>query len=184
MALCCGIKQNNGVIALTNVASRQAGYAGAFWLFLFGLIGKFGGVVLSIPSCVLGGATSFLFASVLVAGIKVRQAMVLLPAESGGLNGCGDFAMFFRRVSGREHSAVALHCGLSSPLTGCYTAAVAVHARDFLLGWSDIARDSRTMAAVKLPTALIDMKGRHHATPLHYQPKPAALSAAADSDAW
>jgi xanthine/uracil permease len=66
------ILQNNGVIALTNVASRHAGYAGAGWLFLFGLIGKFGGLVLSIPQCVLGGATSFLFACVLVAGIKVR----------------------------------------------------------------------------------------------------------------
>ncbi|WIA22362.1 hypothetical protein OEZ85_004671 [Tetradesmus obliquus] len=63
--------QNNGVIALTNVASRHAGYAGAGWLFLFGLIGKFGGLVLSIPQCVLGGATSFLFACVLVAGIKI-----------------------------------------------------------------------------------------------------------------
>jgi xanthine/uracil permease len=68
-ALCAA--QNNGVIALTNVASRHAGYAGAGWLFLFGLIGKFGGLVLSIPQCVLGGATSFLFACVLVAGIKV-----------------------------------------------------------------------------------------------------------------
>lgn len=64
------------MIALTNVASRHAGYAGAGWLFLFGLIGKFGGLVLSIPQCVLGGATSFLFACVLVAGIKVGAAAV------------------------------------------------------------------------------------------------------------
>ncbi|KAF8067194.1 uapA [Scenedesmus sp. PABB004] len=63
--------QNNGVIALTNVASRQAGWAAAGWLFLWGLIGKFGGLVLTIPHCVLGGATSFLFASVVTSGIKI-----------------------------------------------------------------------------------------------------------------
>lgn len=47
--------QNNGVIALTNVSSRQAGYAAAVWLMIWGIIGKFGGLVLTIPQCVLGG---------------------------------------------------------------------------------------------------------------------------------
>ena len=32
--------QNNGVIALTNVASRQAGWACAFWLALVGIFAK------------------------------------------------------------------------------------------------------------------------------------------------
>jgi xanthine/uracil permease len=36
-------------------------------------LNKFRGLVLSIPQCVLGGATSFLFACVLVAGIKVSS---------------------------------------------------------------------------------------------------------------
>jgi len=63
--------QNNGVIALTSVASRWAGWAAAFWLLLFGIVGKIGGWVLSIPHCVLGGATSFLFASVITSGIKI-----------------------------------------------------------------------------------------------------------------
>lgn len=67
--------QNNGVIALTNVASRQAGFGAAGWLLLWGLLGKFGGVVLTIPDCVLGGATSFLFTSVLASG---GQLVVLL----------------------------------------------------------------------------------------------------------
>lgn len=63
--------QNNGVIALTGVASRWAGWAAAAWLLLFGVIGKVGALVLSIPHCVLGGATSFLFASVITSGIKI-----------------------------------------------------------------------------------------------------------------
>ncbi len=52
--------QNNGVIALTNVASRQAGWACAFWLLILGILGKFGAFVTSIPNCVLGGMTTFL----------------------------------------------------------------------------------------------------------------------------
>ena len=32
--------QNNGVISLTNVAARQAGFAAAFWLFLLGVLGE------------------------------------------------------------------------------------------------------------------------------------------------
>ena len=63
--------QNNGVIALTRCASRAAGLSCAVFLFLFGLIGKFGGVVASIPDCVLGGMTTFLFANVIVSGITV-----------------------------------------------------------------------------------------------------------------
>ncbi|KAL6771374.1 XUV1 [Auxenochlorella protothecoides x Auxenochlorella symbiontica] len=63
--------QNNGIIALTAVASRQAGWACAGWLFIFGLIGKFGGVITTIPNCVLGGMTTFLFANVIASGIKI-----------------------------------------------------------------------------------------------------------------
>ena len=63
--------QNNGVIALTRCASRAAGLSCAVFLFLFGVIGKFGGVVASIPDCVLGGMTTFLFANVIVSGITV-----------------------------------------------------------------------------------------------------------------
>lgn len=32
--------QNNGIISLTNVASRQAGWACAGWLILLGVLGK------------------------------------------------------------------------------------------------------------------------------------------------
>lgn len=64
--------QNNGVIALTAVASRWAGWAAAAWLFLLGVFAKFGAWVLSIPPCVLGGMTTFLFANVIASGIKVR----------------------------------------------------------------------------------------------------------------
>jgi NCS2 family nucleobase:cation symporter-2 len=63
--------QNNGVIALTRCASRGAGLACAFWLILFGVIGKFGGFIASIPDATLGGMTIFLFSNVVVSGISI-----------------------------------------------------------------------------------------------------------------
>jgi xanthine/uracil permease len=63
--------QNNGVISLTAVASRQAGWACAVWLFVLGVIAKFAAVITTIPDCVFGGMTTFLFANVISSGIKI-----------------------------------------------------------------------------------------------------------------
>lgn len=63
--------QNNGVISLTAVASRQAGWACAAWLFLLGVLGKVAGAITTIPDCVVGGMTTFLFANVIASGIKI-----------------------------------------------------------------------------------------------------------------
>lgn len=66
--------QNNGVIAMTKCASRRAGYACGFWLILMGVFGKIAGLITSIPDCVLGGMTIFLFCNVLVSGITLANA--------------------------------------------------------------------------------------------------------------
>jgi len=63
--------QNNGVIAITRCASRAAGIACCIWLILFGCFEKFGACIASIPDCVLGGMTTFLFANVFVSGINI-----------------------------------------------------------------------------------------------------------------
>lgn len=63
--------QNNGVIALTKIANRGAGYWCCFWLILFGVLGKISGAILAIPKPVLGGVTTILFASVAVSGVKI-----------------------------------------------------------------------------------------------------------------
>jgi uracil-xanthine permease len=63
--------QNNGVINVTRVASRSAGVACGIWLILLGIIAKIGAFFTSIPNCVLGGVTSFLFANVAVSGLKI-----------------------------------------------------------------------------------------------------------------
>jgi uracil-xanthine permease len=66
--------QNNGVIALTRCASRRAGYACGFWLIIMGVFGKISGIITSIPDCVLGGMTIFLFCNVLVSGISLAAS--------------------------------------------------------------------------------------------------------------
>ncbi|KAJ4473879.1 xanthine/uracil permease [Lentinula aciculospora] len=67
--------QNNGVIAMTRCANRSAGRWCCVFLILFGVIGKISGVFLAIPNPVIGGVTTFLFASVMVSGIRVLSLM-------------------------------------------------------------------------------------------------------------
>jgi len=75
LAACLGsppnttFSQNNGLISLTRCASRSAGFACAFWLILFGVIGKFGALFASIPICVMGGVVLQLWSSVFVSGM-------------------------------------------------------------------------------------------------------------------
>lgn len=59
------------MIAITRIANRRAGYWCCFWLVLMGILGKFSGALLAIPNPILGGVTTFLFASVLVSGLKI-----------------------------------------------------------------------------------------------------------------
>ena len=84
--------QNNGVIALTRCANRKAGYACCFWLLVMGIFAKFAAALVSIPSAVLGGMTTFLFSAVAVSGIRIistvnfnrRSRFILTAALSVG----------------------------------------------------------------------------------------------------
>ncbi|KAL4245118.1 nucleobase:cation symporter-2 (NCS2) family protein [Abortiporus biennis] len=84
--------QNNGVIAITRCANRTAGRWCCFFLILYGVLGKISGVFLAIPNPVLGGVTTFLFATVAASGIRVlsyneftrRDRFVLAAALSFG----------------------------------------------------------------------------------------------------
>lgn len=73
--------QNNGVIALTKCASRRAGYACGFWLILLGVISKFAGIITSMPDCVIGGMTIFLFCNVLASGIALAGDIDLVGSR-------------------------------------------------------------------------------------------------------
>ena len=63
--------QNNGVIALTRCANRKAGYCACFFLIVMGIFSKFAAALVAIPAPVLGGLTTFLFASVAVSGMRI-----------------------------------------------------------------------------------------------------------------
>jgi len=62
--------QNTGVIAATRCANPLAGYFCCAWLMLAGFSGKLAALIGTIPDCVLGGMTTYLFANVAVSGIK------------------------------------------------------------------------------------------------------------------
>ncbi|GBE80178.1 permease family-domain-containing protein [Sparassis latifolia] len=114
--------QNNGVIAVTRCANRTAGRFCCMFLILFGVLGKISGVFLAIPNPVLGGVTTFLFASVATSGARVlaytrytrRDRFVLSAALSFGF---GDllvptiFTYLFDRV---KHPNSALQGFFSS----------------------------------------------------------------------
>ncbi|CAO1628804.1 unnamed protein product [Sympodiomycopsis kandeliae] len=73
--------QNNGVISLTKIANRRAGYWCCTWLILFGIFGKISGAVLAIPAPILGGVTTILFASVAISGLKVLSSIKFTRRE-------------------------------------------------------------------------------------------------------
>ena len=85
--------QNNGVIALTRCANRSAGYCACFFLLIMGIFSKFAAALVAIPSAVLGGVTTFLFASVATSGIRIistvpftrRNRFILTAALAPGL---------------------------------------------------------------------------------------------------
>ncbi|WP_151703359.1 nucleobase:cation symporter-2 family protein [Nitrincola alkalilacustris] len=82
--------QNNGVIALTGVASRFVGIYIAAILVIMGLFPIIGGVLQQMPKPVLGGATLIMFGTVAVAGIRVlsnakldRRNMIIIAISMG-----------------------------------------------------------------------------------------------------
>lgn len=87
------LSQNIGIISLTNVASRWAGFACGVWMFCFGILGKIGAFLTVIPLPVFGGISTFLFANIAVSGIRVmtsqgidrRSRFILAIALSFGL---------------------------------------------------------------------------------------------------
>jgi xanthine permease XanP len=69
--------QNNGVIQLTGVASRQVGYYIAGLLMLIGIFPIVGGIFKLMPEPVLGGGTIIMFGTIAAAGIKIISSHVI-----------------------------------------------------------------------------------------------------------
>lgn len=108
--------QNNGVIALTRCANRKAGYAACFFLIIMGIFSKFAAALTAIPASVLGGLTTFLFASVAVSGIRIistvpftrRTRFILTAALSLGFGAVlvpNWFSYVFKYTGGNKAKA-------------------------------------------------------------------------------
>jgi xanthine permease XanP len=86
--------QNNGVIQLTGVASRQAGYWVAGFLCVFGVFPFIGNWIAIMPGPVLGGVTLLLFGFVAAAGIRIlnhvslthRDMLILASSLAAGVS--------------------------------------------------------------------------------------------------
>ena len=63
--------QNVGIVSLTKVVARSVLALTAIMIVVAGFIPKFGGIMLSIPQCVIGGATISVFAQITMNGIKL-----------------------------------------------------------------------------------------------------------------
>jgi NCS2 family nucleobase:cation symporter-2 len=110
--------QNNGVIAMTKCASRRAGLACGGWLILMGVFGKIGGLITSIPDCVIGGMTIFLFSNVLVSGItlanncdlKARRTRFIFALSLGVGVGVTVWPYAFKDLRGSSYTAAFWTC--------------------------------------------------------------------------
>ncbi|OCH90012.1 Xanthine/uracil permease [Obba rivulosa] len=114
--------QNNGVIAITRCANRTAGRFCCAFLILFGVLGKISGVFLAIPNPVLGGVTTFLFATVVTSGVRVlaytrftrRDRFVLAAALSFGFGDLLVPSIFTHLFDGVTHPNKGLQGFLDS----------------------------------------------------------------------
>jgi len=85
--------QNNGVIQLTGVASRQVGYYACGFLVLLGLLPVFGSCLAIMPPPVLGGLSLVLFGYVASGGVRIlyyselelREWLILAVALGTGV---------------------------------------------------------------------------------------------------
>lgn len=71
--------QNNGIIALTGVASRRVGLVTGLMLAVCGLLPQLAALISVIPKPVLGGATFLMFSTVAAAGLQIAARAGLTP---------------------------------------------------------------------------------------------------------
>lgn len=149
--------QNNGVIALTRCANRKAGYAACFFLIVMGLFSKFAAALTSIPSAVLGGMTTFLFASVAISGIRIistvpftrRTRFILTAAMSLGFGAIlvpNWFSYVFTYTGGNKAKAGFFDAIVLVLETGFAVTAFIAVALNLLLPEEDLNEEMESLA--------------------------------------
>ncbi|KAI5450039.1 hypothetical protein NCC49_003801 [Naganishia albida] len=186
--------QNNGVIALTRCANRKAGFACSIFLIIFGVLGKISGVFLSIPNPVLGGVTTFLFASVMASGIRIlsylkwgRKERFVLAASltfgMGNMLASGWFEHLFDDVSSTSK-------GLNGFLSSITIIISAPYLSAFLVGcilWNILPDDEEAIVRYDADQAALEMgqidKGNPHVPSMAYAPDGKPTSDPEEEDA-
>ncbi len=114
--------QNNGIIAMTGVASRRVGIATAILLIGCGLFPKLAALISVIPNPVLGAATFLMFSTVAAAGLQIVSSagmtarnQFILAVSLGlgiGVHSCPE------AIEGLQHGLQAYHvpAGLNQAL--------------------------------------------------------------------
>ncbi|KAG9247788.1 permease family-domain-containing protein, partial [Calycina marina] len=149
--------QNNGVIALTRCANRKAGYAACFFLIIMGLFSKFAAALTSIPSAVLGGMTTFLFASVAASGLRIistvpftRRTRFILTASlavgAGAILVPSWFSYVFTYTGDNKAKAGFFDAIVLVMETGFAIAAFTSVALNLLLPMEDVAEENESLA--------------------------------------
>lgn len=69
--------QNVGIVSMNKVINRSIFLFASIVIILAGLIPKFSSILISIPQCVLGGATITVFSAITMTGIKMISASKL-----------------------------------------------------------------------------------------------------------
>ena len=116
--------QNNGVIQMTGIASRYVGYFIAVVFIILGLFPIIGGVFQTLPKSVLGGATTILFGSIAVAGIRIltidgidRRKAVIIAASLGLGLGAHLVPDAFKVIKEAGLAGKIIHAVFSSAIT-------------------------------------------------------------------
>lgn len=118
--------QNNGVIALTRCANRKAGYACCFFLVLMGVLAKLAAAIVAIPSSVIGGMTTFLFAAVAVSGVAIVTRGVPITRRNRFILTAGLSVGYGATLVPNYFANVFTYHGSNRSLRGFYDAIVLV----------------------------------------------------------
>ncbi|TQV97025.1 purine permease [Cordyceps javanica] len=125
--------QNNGVIALTRCANRRAGYACCFFLVVMGVFAKFAAAIVSIPSSVIGGMTTFLFTAVAVSGVAIVARGVVFTRRNRFILTAGLSLGYGATLVPTYFSHIFTYKGDNKSLKGFYDAIVLVMQTGFAI---------------------------------------------------
>ncbi|KAM3562364.1 hypothetical protein MY1884_001863 [Beauveria asiatica] len=125
--------QNNGVIALTRCANRRAGYACCFFLVVMGVFAKLAAAIVSIPSSVIGGMTTFLFTAVAVSGVAIVARGVVFTRRNRFILTAGLSLGYGATLVPTYFSHIFTYKGDNKSLQGFYDAIVLIMQTGFAI---------------------------------------------------